>query len=836
MLSFLLGVLSVVQEASPPETVDVGGRAVPLTWPGPSAPQIDRPKVDIGGTRFEVLPDGSLGRPLRIDGSWADAKLKYAPGAERTDTYRCLVVLIERWTVLDVSSGRVIRRRGTLEPFLVEEIEQGLARFKALAEAAADNRVHLKFDVARDQDPGFTILEGPPSLGPISYGPTTPADPASLVSQIIVERVAPRFNDETFDTDSPGYRGPYSSVFVVHAGLIAATTTVWVDNTPVTVIGHSTVTQDKVALGLPSALFAFWQNHVAGLSLGREFMETGPPRQRFTARPDWTGGGAWPDLAVAAAQRRRPNGIASAIGPGPEGASVWLTGSGLAVRPEAVGAVRSVLKGWQEPTQWASTPSGPVVLAPVPAGGGSAIQALRIEPPAGRTSLEPRSVGSTVGDWEARLETDRDGQTFWRVTQTGISSRGNFLLGDVAGSGARSAKFRIRTDFEGGTVAEVLGPDRTTPLVRLAVCGSIPHIVDAPRDVVLLDARAPSDGQWHTVTVPLPDGATEVVIGPYAPGLLERPVFGPSVIDLAGFEASAEPCPQPRTFAPPPTALTDEAALAALAGGNDEERTQACLHFVLHPNPDAVPALAPLLRSANPVVALLAGWAVAKAGGNDGWTAIKSALEQGPFDHNRRFAATRLAEQPDAAMGASLGLMTAKSPSARLAAARALAAIKEESADVILIAMMANEPDPGVRMVIAQSANLENALVNRRLLFAALNDESQWVRATCLLRLIQSPDPKTRQEAFQGLRDPAVGVRLLLLDAMTKDPDEAFRPALRAAVTDRDPRVRAAALRAFAAQPGPVSKAEVANAANDLDPDVAAAYAELVKAKGLDGP
>jgi HEAT repeat protein len=260
------------------------------------------------------------------------------------------------------------------------------------------------------------------------------------------------------------------------------------------------------------------------------------------------------------------------------------------------------------------------------------------------------------------------------------------------------------------------------------------------------------------------------------------------------------------------------------------------LYLAHNPDPNAVNVLAPMLRSGDPVLALMAGFAVSKTEGDEAWSAIKDALEQGPFDHNRRFAAMWLAKRPDPAMGASLGLMTARSASARLEAVRALAAIKEESADVILIAMMANEPEPGVRVAIAKSANLENNLVNRRLLFAALNDESQWVRATCLLRLIQSPDAKIRREAFQGVRDPAIGIRLALLAAMAEDPDDSYRPALRVAVTDREARVRAAALRAFATQPGPVSKAEVANVANDPDVEVAAAYAALAKAKGLDGP
>ncbi|MCW5938204.1 MAG: HEAT repeat domain-containing protein [Fimbriimonadaceae bacterium] len=836
MLSFLLGALALGQEAPPNDTVDIGGRSVALVWPGPAAPEVTWPTVEVGGLRFGVLPDGSLGRPARVDGSWSDAKLRYAPGSEKATPYRCLVILIERWTFLDISKGPVVRRRGTLEPFLIEEIEQGLARFKALAEASAGNRISIKFDVMRDQDPGFTILDKWSFPGPTRFDATTPPDPNNFVSQLVIDRVGPRFNDERFDSDTPGYRGPFSSVFVIHAGLVDGSANFWVDNTPVTLLSHSTISQDKIGLSLPSALFSSWQNHVAGLSQGPSFMKVGRILDRFTARPDWVGGGEWATLAEAAARRERPKGEPPALADAPEGASVWMADGRLAARPEAVSALRAALPNWKDPVVWAPSSAGPVALVPVTGSPASAVRALGLEPPTVQAKSEPRQVGTTIGDHEAKLETGADGKNFWRVTQTGITARGDFLFADVTGSSARSAKFLVRTESPGAVLVKVLGPDRKTPVARHLIVGEAPPLGDCTDDADLSDARVPNDGQWHQVAVPLPVGSTEFIVAPYAAGFLERPTFGPSTLDLAEFETSADSAPTPKPYKFDFVPGTEDWTMNALTQGNENDRLRACVFLARNPNPSSVSVLAPMLRSGDPVLALMAGFAVSRTEGDEAWSAIKTALEQGPFDHNRRFAAMWLAQRPDPAMGASLGLMTARSASARLEAVRALAAIKEESADVILIAMMANEPDPGVRVEIARLANLENSLVNRRLLFAALNDESQWVRTTCLLRLIQSPDAKTRREAFQGVRDPAVGIRLALLAAMAEDPDDFYRPALRVAVTDREARVRAAALRALAKQPGPVSRAEVANVAKDTDVEVAAAYAALAKAKGLEGP
>jgi hypothetical protein len=163
--------------------------------------------------------------------------------------------------------------------------------------------------------------------------------------------------------------------------------------------------------------------------------------------------------------------------------------------------------------------------------------------------------------------------------------------------------------------------------------------------------------------------------------------------------------------------------------------------------------------------------------------------------------------------------------------------MESEQASVVASATLGGaEPDPAVRFAIVSKPRPESGLFARRLLFAAVNDESEWVRTASYLALIDSVIDEIRNDALRGVRDPSVGVRLAVLKAMEERKRDHYRPALRIAVVDAEPIVRAAALRAFASQPGEVTLAEVQNTVGDTSPLVKRALQELAKAKGLQIP
>jgi hypothetical protein len=160
----------------------------------------------------------------------------------------------------------------------------------------------------------------------------------------------------------------------------------------------------------------------------------------------------------------------------------------------------------------------------------------------------------------------------------------------------------------------------------------------------------------------------------------------------------------------------------------------------------------------------------------------------------------------------------------------------EKAAVVASATLSTGDPDPLVRYTIVSKARPGSELYARRVLWAAVNDESEWVRAASYLSLIDSPIAEFREQALRGVRVDSVAVKLALLRAMERDPKDHYRSALRFAVVDSQAVVRALALRAFAVQSGEVALAEIQNTLNDPSPLVHSALVYLAAKKGLQLP
>ena len=94
----------------------------------------------------------------------------------------------------------------------------------------------------------------------------------------------------------------------------------------------------------------------------------------------------------------------------------------------------------------------------------------------------------------------------------------------------------------------------------------------------------------------------------------------------------------------------------------------------------------------------------------------------------------------------------------------------EQSAIVSSATLGSTEPDPAVRFAIVSKLRPQSGLFSRRVLFAAVNDDSEWVRTTSYLALIDNQAEEIRNDALKGVRDDSVGVRLAILAAMTASP------------------------------------------------------------------
>ena len=273
--------------------------------------------------------------------------------------------------------------------------------------------------------------------------------------------------------------------------------------------------------------------------------------------------------------------------------------------------------------------------------------------------------------------------------------------------------------------------------------------------------------------------------------------------------------------------------LPLLKDPEDDVRLNAARAFQRIRSAEAVPPLLDLIRSLDYRVAEAAMMALAFQDTQEGWDGIKRAVEIGPFDSTRVAAAEAYAKKKDPKSSATFSLMlTSKSWRGRRNGAEGLGILPGDTPQLTAMVFL-SEIDPGVRLAVVKLANPKIDDVCRRLLWLAVNDPSDEIRAWSCLRLVQSGTAKYANEGLKGVRDDSVGMRRRLLELIRQNPSEAFRPALRLAVADASPTVRAEALLAFTTVPGEVKREEVENTLNDPDPRVQAALTELRKAKPL---
>ncbi|MBI5708219.1 MAG: HEAT repeat domain-containing protein [Armatimonadetes bacterium] len=276
-----------------------------------------------------------------------------------------------------------------------------------------------------------------------------------------------------------------------------------------------------------------------------------------------------------------------------------------------------------------------------------------------------------------------------------------------------------------------------------------------------------------------------------------------------------------------------EALIGLLDDSKDVVVMNAVAAFSRNRSDAAIPKLQRAFQNVNHRVSEQAAAALAFQGDGPARQILKRALEIGPYDFCREFAARQLASLKDDKMLIAMSIL-AVGPSwrARVAGAEAVGVLPGDGAAKTLMLYVKNA-DPGVRLAATLRANPAIEDVAKNMLYGAVNDESDWLRFQSATKLLESPLPGYREEGLKVVRDDSKWVRLLLLDYLRARPNESNRGALRLAVADASPEVRAAALMAFAAHPGKVEAAEVEGLDKDLDPRVQGAYAFLAAAKGI---
>jgi HEAT repeat protein len=857
----------------------LSGKDIPAV--PPAYTYVPGPSVEYNGWRYGFDSEGRL----------ADRELAASPAADLQQLFssksstapiewRTKIVLLERSDILDKSAEGILRQRRS--GFLNQDIDhamQSVSLFGAMVEAYSGG--HLKFvpEVQVDDQP---MRFDSPAEKPFD---------AAFAKRYLT----PRLNGGAYQPDDKIYRGPYNSVFFIHCGLAKQDVDTDVSGMPVTGLAYYYDYDAKRPGELARTMFNHWVGHLLyaadrhGYQLGkltsfpRNDFGMGPQRVRLPNGlisddmwseisnpkdtsdypdhyPTGFGADAKPWHEVAGSKWKSLHLIFTVDDPDgshhselDEARPVIKTADGYSVEPEYADFVASQLSdpivlGYQR------TADGPRILfrtdaklqAPVTAVELAGVAKVSFEGP------DPKLASSgdlsyTVGDDPekgkvALLTEDWSVRTGWiRLFGSDLEQplkSGHYLSLELK---SVSAPYDIAVVGKQG-------------VQNFSLFASVPHPAESAIETKQLGLKA--NGKWQTATIDLK--SAEAVTGPItgifltpgnasemeeniqvAPGM----VLGSAVLTDSG---TASPLlSQPvmsdedsnSLFAAGTTQENYAARKATLQGllsaPSEQVDLNAAAAYTRIKDKTAEPRLGDLTKDLDPRIAEMAIEALGYQGTDTARGPLLTALQLGPFESNKYYAAVVLGRQKDPELASFYSdLIIGRDWQTRLAAVNALAAIPGDKAATILVAFL-EETDPAIVVTIAQRAQVSQELIAKRMEWYAVNDSFDQVRAWSSLALLRSQFANITEEGYKGLHDDSWVTRWTMLHYFREHPDEKNRNAIRAAVSDAIPEVRAEAVEALAALPQPSNVADLEPVKKDKDPRVQLAILHLAKGKNM---
>ncbi|MCW5937708.1 MAG: HEAT repeat domain-containing protein [Fimbriimonadaceae bacterium] len=833
---------------APVDTVSLGGREIPVTWPTDATP-LTGVRAEMGQSAFPVDSSGNLLVREALGDPWDAAKQAFERARERKaeGQMSILVMLETRCTILERGPDRVFReRQSSFSVADEDEATAAVARFSAMVRGATGGVIDPKIQFRIDDDINFVFLDRPATVAPDGTEVTMDVPPEDDLFGIghVANAIAPYVNQAPFEAEDGQNWGPFAAVLVVHTGPIKTARTYKVGDTPVTLIPAYSA-GGPLGATLASRLFEAWRAQILGGDASKA---------ADRVRPD-----AAESIGLAAAALRKSTlrtgageSAATALSKLPvgqpysaSGGAIVREGGSALVRMDAV----ELAPGSATWTSWRPGPDGWRLETDASPFEGTDVEAFRLSP-TGDIGNPARTTGSFSLD-------ETDNATPLRVVAKGSRLAGHAVL-LRAGPGESLARpgeektlaFDFTVSANEDLAVQLVGASGRV-LASVLISGQTEAPGEAGPPVFV--GRPETGSTTRSVTLPLSqlnlaEPVYEVRLStPEGSFIGERATRGPVEIGFAKIAVRASepsdallPAWEPIGRAYPSDVEVTEpvfAELKRILANPEGPDTYAALDvFRRVKDPRIIGELKERAASGRPSVAFLATKALAAQDSPEAWAALRALVETGPFEFNRRVAAGTFINHPEAEMAASLNMLGARGWRTREAAARALAKIETEPAGIILAATLFSEPHPSVRRVVCQGANPNIDLASRRVLYAAVNDASEWVRAVAYVTMLDAPAGPLRDDALKGVRDPSVNVRLSLLQAIKTRQNDGDRAALRLAVIDPETRVRVAALEALATQPGPVVLEEVQNLTQDSDPRVAQALQDLARKKGIKLP
>lgn len=866
-LSFTLALAawSGAQQTPQPLTVAIGERQVALAFPPPGQPPAATRILIAGEWSYPLDEAGNVLGRYRKDGRWQDVAAAYKPSAVQAN-YRIKVFVDARCDLIQRGPDGIYRmRRATFESSQINALYAALALFKAAVEVRTGGQIIPQIDVTTDTDPLRFILESAESPWSDRY---------------IDSEIGPRVNSSFFEADDKQYRGPYNALFVLQPALTRGRPLFLLRGTPGTIICPYVDSPSMEAADIADQLLARWEGELQaaatqlgyrlpgaqGLSLldapnfwqalaGTKLVTTAQYIER--ALPPAAPAQTWQAAASDPLATLQDVEASSTAGPG---ATVVQSPAGprLIVEVSLATTLLPLMSQAPKPLGRTAYNGGVGLVFEVPAGASVLAlidqQKARVEtvtPPAAQIGLRAYSP------MRAEKATDPQRGEVLRFAEQG-QARGGYAVVDslpaaLAAPLGEALELYARVDADDPfELVFVTGDEqRWTFLLGPGRPAAIEEQFARERTTWL---PLTTDNQWQRLVLDLKPLAGKtvkqlMVRAPESAKRFERSRVGALTLELAGFAATSDP-PTAAVDAEQLTPVEQRSAAATglseqapeaeraafrelLKDPSEQVRLNAVARLTSLKMPEAVPALIDQSRSATPAIAMFAMRALAFQDSPDGWEAIRQSAGLGPFDYNRQYAAEQLGKQgkPESVAPIST-LIVARSWRARAAAARSLGMIKTEQAAKICAAFL-QETEPNVRYAVTEAADMSVDIVDRRILYGAVNDPSEAVRLLSYRRLLDAPNDEFRSEGRKGARDESPQVRLGMLALFESRADEKDRGAIRLAVVDSEPAVRAAALRALAAQPGTVEVPEFENVLADPDPRVQAALASLAIKKSL---
>lgn len=800
--------------------------------------------VNLDGQKYEALTPNSLGSWVPNLGGWADAKAAYKPAPPGAPWVK--VVVASESLVIDQQfpSGRTASRRSAITVTQYEEIEQVLGQVSAIL--AADGMVVPVFEIIEDDDVVVGTTNSDHPLRTWSWD--------DITQKYETEFARTRVNVDRFQGDDPIYRGPYAAVVVVHATLGRGII--------------DTVVSEQRVITVP-----FW---ASGFQNARDSLATVlAPRIKDALmermRRDHADESILLDPPVPTYSRFE------------ETETAW---QGL-VDAFPSGQLRIPFSlGPRETLSYAQVEGQPIIfarrdgllalsarkdqIADFTSFEGGFAARLKTDPGSlagflGIPQWTPKTVGRSapfgLGDFGIKAQSE-NGTNFFRINRLGWNTRGLAVIArglekPLFENGAvRGLGFQVRSQAREDFALNLHAQDGSI-LHSIQFSGESHRPTESPNKDKIQLRRVALDGAWQSVRAFLPDLPAPVYalsVGPPVDGeLLNRRDAQEDIIDVTLPEYLQSVTENPDTpsrvdlMFVSPSQMRE--AMDLLGNGTSYEKLNAL--SVLSQNPDArsIPVLGEFARGTDSSLAWMALQLLADLRGKAKTPAthptpgvdaatyeIEQTILKSPFELNRQLALPYAEKTlgPEW-LGHLNTLMTNRSWQIRSMTAKLFSRVQNDKAGLLLVSSL-QDPDPNVRIAITFELSLEDDLSSRRLVFQAVNDPNEVVRAYTFGHLSRSKKDDVLAEVVRAVRDESRLVRFVVVDSLGQRKDEQFRNVFRIAVLDKNVQVVTSALRALKDLPEPVVLGEFSNTLSINDHRVQLAILELATAKNIKLP